>query len=139
MTILFKCTAEFSLNTMKWSKVSSEELGPGGDIIRGGENRTTIYYIGGIDFPTGNKSKSIYEYNRNSGWYKWDKELPVETEARPAWAVMEVAPGFCRTEQNITKSTSFRQAWSFSADSTDHIQNCEEVNVGPCDFVGYVG
>ena len=110
MTILSECTAVFSLDTLEWSKVNEDirEMGPGGELIQGQDNK--LYYIGGYDTPSRNKSKAIYEFS-DPGWHKWPSELMVDKYALDAWDVTAVGRDFCAHQPNITKAVSYEEGW----------------------------
>ena len=110
IAILSTCTVEFSLETLEWHKLNRdiEEIGPGGDIIRGSDDK--IYYIGGIDSISGQKSKAIYEFDGKS-WHKWDNELIIPEEALDAWGVMELGHDYCTNKTNVTKAISHEEGW----------------------------
>ena len=84
-------------------------MGFGGDIIKGSNDK--LYYIGGYDAITKNKSKLIYEYS-NTKWSKWPNELMnVDEDALNAWGVMEIGQEFCADKKNITKAISYKEGW----------------------------
>ena len=118
-----ECTVEFDLHDNRWIKVNDDRLGPGGKLIKGGAR---LYYIGGIDPKTGNKSKIILEYKGEFGWEHWPaQELPVQEEARNSWDVMEVHPQFCRGAKNMTRSSYGTGAWDMrSTNSKDVHRFC---------------
>ena len=111
MTVLFDCTAEFSMDTLTWKKVddSALEMGIGGHLIKGQENK--LYYLGGFNPTTGNKSKMIFEYQSPGHWYQWPHQLNIDSDALNAWDVMELGPNFCGDKPNMTKAVSYEKGW----------------------------
>ena len=76
-----------------------------------------MYYIGGLNLKTGNKSKSIYEYKAEYGWIKWEQELIVPNGAKNAWDVMEIGSKFCKGVKNVTRGMLGYDAWELVGDS----------------------
>lgn len=94
------CTLEFDLDTNSWRKVNDDNLGSGGELILG---KGGLFFMGGFDFATGNKSKAIFEYRGPfGGWKKWKRELPVAKEALNAWDVFEIGTEFCDGRKNLS-------------------------------------
>ena len=107
LTVLLDCTAEFSLESMTWTKITHhkyKDFSNGGELITG--TNEEIFHIGSIDPESGKKSKAIFEYTGN-GWTKWPNELPVEESAYNAWGVMRIGEEFCWNATNMTKFLTF--------------------------------
>ena len=109
--MLSNCTAELNIRNYKWTQAETHNLGPGGELIQGSGK---LYYIGGIDLKTGNKTKTIYEYENEKGWNKWHYELAVPTEMRNSWSVMEIGQEFCQGTKNLTRNLNGYSAWNFT-------------------------
>ena len=128
--MLTNCTAKFNVLTDKWIKVNDHDLGPGGELILGAETeaeKRRLYYLGGIDSKSGNKSKAIYEYEAEFGWRKWSRILPVPHEMGNSWGVMKMGNEFCpEIQKNMTRALGGFQAWKFKDSSRLRYYNAFE-------------